>query len=224
MWLGLAVLAALIVIGSVFFIYSRTALAPTTATMPGGVTSSTTSIGNGASVTVPEGVTVTVLPGSSGVKAPAIDTPLVISSALSPDAQTILRGKEETLIAQLHKTPADIALWLDLGIDRKIGGDYAGAAAAWEYVAQVAPTSASYIAYGNLGELYMDYLKDYPKAESNFKQAIALSPHTIDYYRQLYTLYKYAYKTNTTAAADILTQGLKANPGNTDLLTLQQQS
>ncbi|MEI7719617.1 MAG: tetratricopeptide repeat protein [bacterium] len=222
MWAGLVLLAVLVV-GSVFFMRTRTAQAPTTNTVSSASeASTTTSLGNGVSVVAPAGTTIAVSP--SGNKAPSLTGPILISASLPQDAQTILKNKEVTLIAQLQKNPTNIDLWLDLGIDRKIGGDYAGAAEAWGYVAKAAPASASFVAYGNLGSLYMDYLKDYPKAEANFKQAVLLSPHTIDYYRELYTLYKYSYKTNTTAAADILAQGLKANPGNADLLVLQQQS
>ena len=224
MWIGLLALAALVMVGSVFFLRSHTVLAPTKTDSNIFQTGSTTTtvLGDGSALTTPSGTTVTIIPkNAGGVAAPSLTTPIIISATLSPEAQNILRTKEETLIAALKKDPTNGDLWLDLGIDRKIGGDYAGAALVWEYVAKTA--TPAYIAYGNLGGLYMDYLKDYPKAEINFKQAIALSPETIDYYRQLYTLYKYAYKTNTTAAADILAQGLKANPGNPDLLALQKQ-
>ena len=36
-------------------------------------------------------------------------------------------------------------------------------------------------------------------------------------YANLYDLYRYSYKTNTTAAADILKQGIKENPQAVDL-------
>ena len=223
-WIGLALVAAVVVIGGVFFVYSRTALAPTTNvatnTSP---TSSSTVLGNGVSISVPAGATVTIIPSGSSVTAPSLTTSIIISSPLSLDAQILLRNKENAVIAVLQKDPNNVAAWLDLAIDRKIGGDYSGAAAIWKYLTKTAPTSVAYIAYGNLGGLYADYLKDYPTAEADYKQAIALSPHTIDYYRELYTIYKYVYKTNTTAAADILVQGIKANPGNPDLLALQAQ-
>ena len=86
---------------------------------------------------------------------------------------------------------------------------------------KVAPTN--YIAYGDLGDLYMNFDVNYPKAEANYKAAIAINPHVIDYYRDLYTLYTSFYKVGTGAAANILAQGLKANPNNPDLLQLQSQ-
>ena len=77
------------------------------------------------------------------------------------------------------------------------------------------------VAFQDLGDLYQTYKVNYPKAETNYLLAVSLQPTNIDLYRKLYTLYKYQYKTDTTAAADILVQGLKANPNNPDLIKLQ---
>jgi tetratricopeptide (TPR) repeat protein len=147
-----------------------------------------------------------------------------ISKDLPVDVQTILHSKIDAQYTILRKDPTRVDVWLQLGVNRKIGGDFAGAVEAWDYVTAVAPDAIRAVAYGNLGDLYTYFLKDYPRAELNFKQAIALSPQKIDYYRTLYYLYRDVYKTNTTAASDILKQGLAANPGNTDLLQLQSLS
>ncbi len=69
----------------------------------------------------------------------------------------------------------------------------------------------------------MNFVKDYPKAEDSYTTAISMNANVIGYYQDLYTLYTYLYKTNTTAAADILKEGLANNPGNQTLLQLQQQ-
>ena len=110
---------------------------------------------------------------------------------------------------------------MQLRTNRKIGGDYEGARQAWEYVTKAGQEEIRGIAHGNLGDLYMNFLKDYPKAEANYLEAIKINPAFIDYYRTLATLYTHLYKTGTSAAADIIKQGLKANPGNPDLLKLQ---
>ena len=225
-WVGLVFGVVVVVAGVLFFMHSRTAFAPTTGgnAQTSGV--ATTSLGHGVSVSAPSGTVVKLIPPASGapiVAEPSLSGPIIISTDLPADAGTLLKTKETAVIAALQKDPTDANAWLSLGIDRKIGGDYAGAAAAWEYVAKLAPHSTAYIAYGNLGDLYMNYLKNYPVAESDYQKAIAINPQVIDYYRSLYTLYKYLYKTNTSAAADILAQGLKANPGNADLLQLQKQ-
>jgi tetratricopeptide (TPR) repeat protein len=125
------------------------------------------------------------------------------------------------MVAQLKQDPSQLKLWLTLGSYRKMAGDYEGARDAWEYVAAAAPSS--FVAFNNLGDLYMNFLKNYPKAELNYRKVIAVRPDYIDTYRNLYTLYHYLYKTNTTAAADILKEGLKNNPNNPDLLAIQAQ-
>ena len=154
---------------------------------------------------------------------PSLDRPLVVTTQMSPDAAAAVKADLQKYTDQLKAAPTRVDLWLKLGVYRKMAGDYVGAEQAWSYVAAAAPKSISYIAYGNLGDLHQNFLKDYPKAEAEYKQAIALNPTVVFYYRDLYTLYRYQYKTDTSAAADILAQGLKANPGNQDLLTLQAQ-
>jgi tetratricopeptide (TPR) repeat protein len=109
------------------------------------------------------------------------------------------------------------------GINDKNAGNYKGAATIWETVA-LSNTYVSFMAYADLADLYMNFIKDYPQAEIDLEAVIALKPDYIDAYRNLYSLYTvYGYKAGTSAAADILAQGLKANPGNQDLLNLQAQ-
>lgn len=215
-----AILALVIIVGGFFVFKARTVTAPTT---PAGTVASTTStnLGNGMVATGPAGVKIELV--DTTVKAPSLAGTIKIATSLASDVQVAIRTKEEALIAELTKTPSRLDLWLSLGVYRKMAGDYAGAALAWQYVADAGPASVTYIAHGNLGDLYMNFLKDYPKAEANYKAAIQIKPDFIDYYRSLFTLYRSFYKTNTTAAADIVAQGLKANPNNKDLLQLQAQ-
>ncbi len=107
-----------------------------------------------------------------------------------------------------------------MGVDRKIGGDYAGAIAAWNYVAQTGPSSINYIAYGNLGDLYQNFDTNYAKAVTSYQAAIAINPNVPDYYLDLYNLYRYD-DNNPAAATAILQAGLKANPNSSELLQLQ---
>jgi tetratricopeptide (TPR) repeat protein len=105
----------------------------------------------------------------------------------------------------------------------KIAGDFEGASDVWKFVSAVGPTEAQATAFGNLGDLYMNFIKDYPKAEESYRQAINLKPDEISYYRDLHMLYRYLYKTDTTLAADILVEGIEKNPNNEDLLRLQAE-
>jgi tetratricopeptide (TPR) repeat protein len=218
--------ATVLILGSYVIFHSRqTALQNNTASSTPSIATTTVDLGNGQSVTLPPGVTIetvgtTTASASSAVKAPSLNGAIKIDAKLASDVQAALRTNEQTLITQLKANPDRLDLWLKLGLYRKMAGDYAGAAEAWNYVAN-SQSNISYVAYGNLGNLYADFLKDYPKAEASYKAAIALKPTVIDYYRQLYYLYKGFYKINTSAAGDILRQGLKANPNNPDLLQLQ---
>ncbi len=221
-WVGAGVIIAAILVGSVFYFHSRNlAMSIHTQTNATSTSSTTTSFGTVA-ITTTGGGTIQIVPISKGIQPPSLAGTIQISSSLPPDAVAALRTQEETLIPLIKANPLRVDLWLQLGVDRKIGGDYQGAITAWQYVAAAAPVTLSYVAYGDLGDLYMNFLKDYPKAETNYLAAIKINPHVIDYYRSLYTLYRYDYKTNTTAAANILVQGLQANPGNPDLLGLQK--
>ena len=150
---------------------------------------------------------------------PNFNQPLVFSTSMSPEAKKASQDQFAILTATLAKDPTDLSAWLSLGALHKISGNYNAAQRIWEFVAATNPKD--YVAFNNLGDLHMNFLKNYPKAEQNFRTVIALSPSYIDSYRNLYTLYRYLYKTNTSAAADILTEGLKNNPDNPDLLQLQ---
>lgn len=219
-----AALIALVILAVVGFAIFRhpnaqipSSLVPTSTITSNGTTTTVTS-SSGASITA-QGGTITI----TKISPPSLTDPIIISNSMPQEAQALLRSQEQTLITELKQTPLRADLWLQLGVDRKIGSDYEGAIAAWSYVAAAGPDTINYVAYGNLGDLYMNFQVDYPKAESNYKKAIAIKPTVIDYYRSLFILYSGFYKTNTSAAADIVAQGLKANPNNPDLLQLQAQ-
>lgn len=157
------------------------------------------------------------------VNPPTLNGGIVIATSVSADQAAQLRSQETALITQLKAAPTRVDLWLKLGMYRKLAGDYAGAIAAWNYVAQAGPTTINFIAYGNLGDLYMNFDVNYPKAEANYLAAIKIKPIYIDYYRDLFMLYTSFYKTNQGQANAIVAEGLKSNPGNADLLQLQAQ-
>ena len=152
---------------------------------------------------------------------PNLDKSLIFPDGFAEDAKKIVTEKVKNLTANLKSNPDNFSAWLDLAIYRKMIHDYQGAREIWEYLNNTYPTQS--ISFGNLGDLYHYFLKDFSKAEVNFKQAIVNSPNRIDLYRGLFELYKYSYKQNTSAAEDILLSGLKANPDNPDLQNLLTQ-
>ena len=214
---------AVVLVGAFVLFRANRAAAPSPTASSTSMGTTTVSLGNGQTITLPPGAKLTeVDTTTSALQPPSLTGAISISSSLPADAQAALRTDEQATIAQLKSAPNRVDLWLQLGVDRKIGGDYAGAEAAWNYVAQTGPNTINYVAYGDLGDLYTSFAVNLPKAEASYKAAISINPTVIDYYRELF--YLYGMEKNPTAQAAILAQGLKANPNNPDLLTLQQQT
>lgn len=109
------------------------------------------------------------------------------------------------------------SLWI--GSSYKQAGNYAGAERAWLKTTLKWPNDPT--AYNNLGDLYLAYLKDYPKAEASYRSVIRLDPHDVNAYRTLLGLYTATpYHPSPTAAEDILKQGIATNPKAIDLQVL----
>lgn len=159
-------------------------------------------------------------PGSKA-PVPNLNRPLTFLSDLSPEVKKILADNTKRLTDILKSDSSNFNAWLDLGSYRKQSGDYEGAREAWEYATVLAPES--YVPWNNLGDLYAHYLKDFSKAEQNFKKSIALKPDYIGGYRALYELYRYSYKEKANLATQILKEGLAKNPQSTDLMVLLAQ-
>jgi len=219
----LMLIVGILVIGALFIAHSyqasRVGAPATTATSTIATSTSGITVGS-VSATGNPTVTITQGASSSGVPvAPSLNRSMTFSPSLSADVVANLKTQEAANIASLKANPNQGDAWLQLGVDYKIAGDYAGAEAVWIYLTKIAPTS--YIAYADLGDLYTNFLQNYPKAEADYKEVIALQPDYIDAYRSLY--YLYGMEHNPSAQSAILAEGLKANPNNPDLLQLQQQ-
>ena len=184
--------------------------------------------GEGESVEVPglgeitvdnPGVTIEEVKPVSGIPPRQYTTPLSFEAGTSEEVKAILQGKFEELQAALSKDSKDFNVWVRLGALRKQAGDYLGAAGDWEYVSKLYPQNI--VSFGNLGNLYLDFLKDYEKAELNYKQQITNSPASEDAYSALFSLHTdYGYKTGTSAAKAILKEGIAAVPDSVSLRVL----
>jgi Tetratricopeptide repeat len=163
--------------------------------------------------------TITMLPDAANIPVPSLKRPITFSQGFNPDAEQKMTTGITYLESVLSKDPTSASStisWLELGVDREIIGDYQGADQAWEYVSKLYPTEE--VAWYDLGDLHTNYLKDYPRAESEFETAISLRPSDTNAYMGLFTLYEYSYKVGTTAAADTLIAGIKAT-NSVDLMT-----
>ena len=156
-----------------------------------------------------------IVPAS--VNAPNSASPLVFSTSVTADLQTVMQGQFAATQLLLKTKPQDFDAWIALGGLRKNAGDYKGAAEDWQYMSALYPTNQ--ISFTNLGDLYENYLKDYAKAESNYLISIKNSPSNAAVYRNLYDLY-YVYGYNKAKVEAVLKQGIAAAPKAVDMQVL----
>lgn len=134
---------------------------------------------------------------------------------ISPEAKTLATQKVSSLQATLKKDPVNYPAWMDLGMYQKMGGDYEGASISWGYAAKLALKDN--ISRGNLGNLYAYFIKDNAKAETYYKQAIAIAPTQGYLYIQLAEVYRDFFK-DINKARTIIDQGLSKIPNDEVLL------
>ncbi len=147
---------------------------------------------------------------------PQPDFKTKLACTVAADVCAALADKYAKTQAALTANPSDFWAWVDLGTFRKIAGDYKGAAAAWEYLSKQYPTNPT--SFSNLGDLYMNYLKDSAKAEKNYLASIKNYAENANAYRALFEMYS-AQKASAKAIA-ILEKGIAANPKMIDLRVL----
>lgn len=149
-------------------------------------------------------------------KAPDYTRPLTFTAKMSATEKSALQKSYATVQTEIKKDALSFNDWVYLGNINLMAGNYKLAQEYWDYVSLVWPTNVS--SFNNLGDLYMSYLKDYPKAEANFLQAIKNKPDDTNPYRNLFTLYsETSYKPSNTAAEDILKKAIAANPRAVDM-------
>ncbi|MBI2121763.1 MAG: hypothetical protein HYT98_01440 [Candidatus Sungbacteria bacterium] len=105
--------------------------------------------------------------------------------------------------------------WIQVGLLKKVIGDFEGARDAWEYAGVISPKNS--VSFANLGELYWRYIPNFPKSEENFKISIKNKPNDPSTYMSLSDLYSYSYAEKKDLADDILFEGIAANPDSLDL-------
>ena len=109
---------------------------------------------------------------------------------------------------------------LQLGMIKKYVGDYKGAEAIWIKVGEISPQNST--SFGNLADLYTNFMKDYDKAIPAYQTAIANSlgeSLNIGYYRNFYYFYLYNLEDKTNAEK-VLLEGMENNSENSELLIL----
>jgi tetratricopeptide (TPR) repeat protein len=142
---------------------------------------------------------------------PSLDRTPSYSTDFPAEGRILYETKVTKLKETLTKEPANLEAWLDLAIYYRMVGDHEGAIEIWEYLRTMYPQDS--ISRHNLGEYYFHTVKDYEKAEIYYEESIAVSPGLESNYTDMYEMYKYVYKQDTTAALDILKRGIEKAAG-----------
>lgn len=162
------------------------------------------------------GYTVTPIPVDETTALPNLDREIQFSDSVPGDVQVLITDKVNTLKAILRDTPTDAGAWFDLAVYYHNANDYEGAREIWEFLVMVVPGDTT--AYENLAKLYHFSLQDFAQSESYFKQSLAIDSESLSAYLGLFDLYRYSYKTETSAAADIMNQAIVQFPEKLDLV------
>lgn len=139
------------------------------------------------------------------------------------EVKNLSTAQREKTYADLKNVGEQVSLfpdyffgWIQVGLLKKIIGDFIGARDAWEYASTIRPQNS--LSFANLGELYWHYLPDFPRSEKNFLISIKNKPDDTSVYMSLSDLYSYSYTAKKDQADDILLKGIAANPGDIDLM------
>lgn len=125
------------------------------------------------------------------------------------------RTKVKEFQQTLKNNPSNFAVWLDMAMYQKAGGDYDGAIISWEYAGKLSPTD--YISVANIGNLYAYNIKDNAKAISYYEKAIKKAPSQVYLYAQLAGIYL-DIMNDKTNALEVINRGLKNIPNDSTLL------
>lgn len=196
------------------------AVVPVVDTQRSATTSDMVDLGGGVSVSGLGGGKIEQIPNTAPTQ-PSLAHTVSYSADLPTDVLSILKTNIASTTHALTLKPSDGQQWLRLGLYYKMAGDYKAAENIWVYLTKVMPTSI--VPHHNLADLYQNFLHDYASAEVEYKKVIQLDPANIETYRNLFTMYSGQYRVGTSAAKDIISQGLKANPNNPDLLEMNKQ-
>ncbi len=141
----------------------------------------------------------------------------IVSQDLSEEEKADYLNKFQAAKTSLEQNPDNFTLWLGLGMLKKDVGDYEGAEKVWIHVGEIRPKNS--ISFGNLADLYANFLKDYNKAISAYQTAIANSAGEAGnarFYRNFFEFYLY-YLNDKVAAESILLEGIERNPASSEL-------
>ncbi len=222
-----AVVIGLAVLTGAYFVFKSRSKENPTPINDSGLSEATTTTTSGGQLTTQGTGTykieqVAVTDGKKTVPQPIpnLNRPVVSvgSKSVAPEALVVATEKIGTLQSLLKKDPSNPGAWVNLGIYQKMAGDYEGTVISWIYATKLAPSS--YVAFGDLGDLYAYFLKDNALAEMYYKLAISKGPTQAYLYTQLAEVYRDIFKDINKARA-IVAEGLSKIPDDANLLRLK---
>lgn len=144
---------------------------------------------------------------ASGLKIPDLDRPIKITANLTDDERQKATLDIEEIVGTLKGNSDYFDGWLQLGILRKMMGDYEGAVEAWEFAGVIRPKST--ISFLNLADLYAFYIRNNALAEKSFAKAISADPKNGFAYFQAASFHRDVLQ-DTAKAKEILERGISA--------------
>ena len=147
----------------------------------------------------------------------------IVSDDLAEEEIASYQQRFSEVVTEIQTIPDFVNPWFELGQIKKNVGDFRGAEAAWLNANKIRPNNST--SYGNLADLYTNFLIDYDKALVSYQQAIQNSQDeflNVQFYRRLYEFYLYNLKDLGQAEA-VLLQGVEDNPADSELSILLAQ-
>ena len=135
---------------------------------------------------------------------PALNREFVVPEILAEEFRIQILNQHNSIIATLKENPELRGDWLQLALLRKSVEDYVGAEEIWLYMTKV--WNLDHVAFGNLGNLYSSELPDIDKALSYFVQALEKRPDNLNYYNNIYNIFRFRLEDNARAIS-LLEQG-----------------
>ena len=139
---------------------------------------------------------------------PSLERPVNYPADFPEEAKKQYEESRAKAIEAIQSDPTQAAAWFDLAIQYRIVGDHEGAVEIWEYVSKLYPSDG--ISLHNIAEYYFHNEKEYRKAEDYYMRSIEKMPNLAQNYADLFDMYRYVYKTDTSAAVDIVKKGMLA--------------
>lgn len=148
--------------------------------------------------------------GTYSGEVPPLEYEVAFGPTIPEEARDVITSNVTRISTQLTRYPYDGNQWMNLALQYYQANDFAAAERVWTFIASMVPANVT--AFENLGRLYHFEYKKYEQAEEYFKKAIEANPDRKEAYFELFDLYRYSYKKDTSAAVDIMKVGAERFP------------